>query len=57
MHPLLAQVPDDLLHVERGDSNHRMKRAITLMRWFERRGYRPTFVQLEAERQRRKDNP
>ncbi len=53
-HPLMAQIPDELLWVHGRGSLERATRALKLRQWLEARGYRPTFAALEQERQRRR---
>lgn len=49
---ILAAIPDDVLAA--GDSIHRRQsQAIRLARYFEQRGHRPTWAELEQERARR----
>jgi len=49
---ILAAIPDDVLHA--GDNlNQRQRQAIRLARYFEQKGHRPTWAEIEAERHRR----
>ena len=49
---VLASIPDDVLRA--GDShNERGRQHIRLARYFEQRGHRPTWAEIEAERRRR----
>jgi len=49
---ILASIPDDLLRT--GDNiNQRQRQAIRLTRYFEQRGHRPTWAEIEQERARR----
>jgi len=49
---VLASVPDDVLRA--GDGlNERQRQAIRLARYFEQKGHRPTWAEIEAERARR----
>ena len=49
---ILAAIPDDVLHAGAG-LNERGRQHIRLERWFEQRGHRPTWAEIEAERARR----
>ncbi|MHB8297974.1 MAG: hypothetical protein ACYDDW_05270 [Dermatophilaceae bacterium] len=49
---VMAAIPDDVLRV--GDTlNQRQRQSIRLARYFEQRGHRPTWAEIEAERARR----
>lgn len=49
---ILAAIPDDVLRA--GDNlNQRQRQSIRLARYFEQRGHRPTWAEIEAERARR----
>ncbi len=49
---ILAAIPDDVLRA--GDNlNERGRQHIRLARYFEQKGHRPTWAELEQERQRR----
>ena len=49
---VLAAIPDDVLHA--GDSLiQRQRQAIRLARYFEQKGHRPTWAEIEQERHRR----
>ena len=49
---VLASVPADVLRA--GDNlNQRQRQAIRLARYFEQKGHRPTWAEIEQERQRR----
>lgn len=52
-HPALSQVPDDLLFLGNRSVKARRRRALRLVAWLESRGWRPTALDLETERQRR----
>jgi len=49
---VLSGIPNDILRA--GDNlNERQRQAIRLARYFEQRGHRPTWAEIEQERQRR----
>jgi len=49
---VLAGVPDDVLRA--GDNlGQRQRQHIRLARYFEQRGHRPTWAEIEQERQKR----
>jgi len=49
---VLAAIPDDVLRA--GDNLiQRQRHAIRLARYFEQKGHRPTWAEIEQERQRR----
>ena len=49
---ILAGIPDDVLHA--GDNlNQRQRQSIRLARYFEQRGHRPTWAEIDQERARR----
>jgi hypothetical protein len=49
---ILAAIPADVLRA--GDGiNQRHHQSIRLARYFEQRGHRPTWAEIEQERQRR----
>jgi len=49
---ILAAIPDDVLRA--GDSlNQRQRQSIRLARYFEQRGHRPTWAEIDQERARR----
>jgi len=50
---ILAAIPDDVLHA--GDNlNQRQRQSVRLARYFEQRGHRPTWAEIESERARRR---
>ena len=51
--PLATQIPDELLWVRDRSDLARRRRALALVDWCQRHGWRPTFAELEAERERR----
>lgn len=52
-HPLAAAIPDELLWVGDRSDPARRRRAHDLLDWCQRHGWRPTFAELDAERDRR----
>ena len=49
---VLSGIPNDILRA--GDNlNERQRQAIRLARYFEQRGHRPTWAEIEQERERR----
>jgi len=49
---VMAAIPADVLRA--GDNlNERQRQAIRLARYFEQRGHRPTWAEIEQERERR----
>ena len=49
---VMAAIPDDLIRA--GDTlNQRGRQSIRLARYFEQKGHRPTWAEIEQERQRR----
>jgi len=49
---ILAAIPDDVLRA--GDNlTQRQHQAIRLARYFEQKGHRPTWAEIEQERHRR----
>jgi hypothetical protein len=51
---ILASIPDDVLRA--GDNlNQRQRQSIRLARYFEQRGHRPTWAEIEQERERRSE--
>ena len=49
---VLSAIPDDVLRA--GDNiNQRQRQAIRLSRYFEQKGHRPTWAEIEQERARR----
>ena len=50
---VLTAVPDDVLRAGDGH-NERGRQAIRLTRYFEQRGHRPTWAEIDQERQKRR---
>ena len=49
---VLSGIPNDILRA--GDNlNERQRQAIRLARYFEQKGHRPTWAEIEQERERR----
>ncbi|YAL82848.1 hypothetical protein ACMYYO_13135 [Dermacoccaceae bacterium W4C1] len=51
----MARIPDRLLWTPHRSNAKRAARAQGLAEWCEREGIRPTFAELEQERQRRSE--
>ena len=49
---ILTAIPNDILRAGDGH-NERGHQAIRLARYFEQKGHRPTWAEIEAERSRR----
>lgn len=49
---ILAAIPSDVLRIGAG-LNQRQRQSIRLARYFEQRGHRPTWAEIEQERARR----
>lgn len=50
-HPLLQQIPDELLMPQRGSAER--TRPVRLLAWLGQRQYRPALADIDAERHRR----
>ena len=49
---VLSAIPSDVLRIGE-TTNQRQRQAIRLARYFEQKGHRPTWAEIEQERQRR----
>lgn len=54
MNPKLAQIPPEYLWLKARTDPSRAKRVRKLAKWCDAHGIRPTFAELEAERDRRR---
>lgn len=57
MNPKLTQIPDHLLNDEGMSHTERLRQNRRLEQWCTTTGLRPTFQELNLERQRRRTTP